>query len=85
MEELESGFTHVDRGDEKLLLSRALRIEMETSDFYRKMTEEMSDQAQRMFSRFLELENEHVEVVQAELDYLSKSGYWFGFKEFDME
>ena len=85
VEELESGFTHVDRGDEKLLLSRALRIEMETSDFYRKMTEEMSDQAQRMFSRFLELENEHVEVVQAELDYLSKSGYWFGFKEFDME
>ena len=85
VEKLESGFTQVDRGDEKLLLSRALKIEMETSTFYRKMTEEMSDQAQRMFSRFLDLENEHVEIVQAELDYLSKNGYWFGFKEFDME
>lgn len=85
VEKLESGLMQIDRGDEKLLLSRALKIEMETSDFYRKVTEEMSDQAQLMFARFLELENEHVEIVQAELDYLSKSGYWFGFKEFDME
>jgi rubrerythrin len=82
---LESGLKQVDRGDEKLLLSRALKIELETSEFYRKMALEMSDQAQRMFSRFLALENEHVDVVQAELDYLSKTGYWFGFKEFDME
>lgn len=74
-----------DLGDEKQLLSHALKVEMETSDFYRKLAEEMSDEAQRMFARFLELEKQHIEVVQAELDHLSKSGYWFGFKEFDME
>jgi len=82
---LRSGLDQVDLGDEKLLLSRALRIEIETSDFYRKMTREMSDAVRAMFARFLELEDEHIDVVQAELDYLTKTGYWFGLKEFDME
>ncbi len=81
----ESALSVPDRGDEKLLLSRALATEIETSNFYRKMAGEMSDDARKMFARFLELEKEHIAVVQAELDHLSKSGYWFGFKEFDME
>lgn len=85
VENLEAGLSPDDRGDEKLLLSRALAIELETSDFYRKMADELSDAAREMFARFLELEKEHIAVVQAELDHLSKSGYWFGFKEFDME
>ena len=80
-----SDLTMDNLGDEKLILSRALNVEIETSDFYRKMAEEMSDEAQRMFARFFELERQHIEVVQAELDHLSKTGYWFGFKEFDME
>jgi rubrerythrin len=82
---IKSNLTLDDLGDEKLILSRALKLEMETSDFYRKMAEEMSDEAQQMFARFLELEKQHIDVVQAELDHLSKTGYWFGFKEFDME
>jgi len=82
---LESNLNLEDLGDEKQLLSHALTIEMETTDFYRKMADEMSDEAQRMFTRFFELEKQHIEVVQAELDHLSKTGYWFGFKEFDME
>ncbi|MEE8399116.1 MAG: hypothetical protein V3S89_08920 [Desulfobacterales bacterium] len=85
VEDLASELSPDDRGDEKLLLSRALAIEIETSDFYRKMAGELTDAAQEMFARFLELEKEHISVVQAELDHLSKSGYWFGFKEFDME
>ena len=85
VENLESGLSPDDRGDDKLLLSRALAVEIETSDFYRKMVDELSDTAREMFARFVELEKEHIAVVQAELDHLSKSGYWFGFKEFDME
>ncbi len=85
VEGLSSDLDQADLGDEKLLLSRALKIELETSDFYRKMSREMSAAAQQMFARFLALENEHVDVVQAELDYLTKTGYWFGLKEFDME
>ncbi len=74
-----------DLGDEKQILSHALHVEMETSAFYQKMVEAFSEAAQEMFRRFLEIENAHIEAVQAELDYLSHTGYWFDVKEFDME
>lgn len=74
-----------DRSDEKQMLSKALSIEVETSNFYRKLVAEMSGEAQTMFARFSEIEDRHTEAVQFQLDYLSHSGYWFGFKEFDME
>jgi rubrerythrin len=73
------------RGDEKQVLSRALRVEIETSDFYRKMAGEMSGEAQALFRGFLEIEDRHVAAVQIELDYHSRTGYWMGIKEFDME
>ncbi len=40
---------------------------------------------QEMFARFLEIEDAHAEAVQAELDYVMRTGYWSDFKEFDME
>jgi len=69
----------------KVILSRALQVEVETSNFYEKMVNEMTDEGQKMFSRFLEIEENHIAAVQAELDYITNTGYWFGFKEFDME
>jgi len=74
-----------DRKDEKQMLSKALKVEVETSNFYQKMVDEMSGDGQQMFARFLEIEEGHINAVQAELDYISKTGYWFDFKEFDME
>ncbi|MBU0987913.1 MAG: hypothetical protein KKH68_11750 [Proteobacteria bacterium] len=74
-----------DRKDEKQMLSKALRTEVETSDFYQKMVDEMSGEGRQMFARFLEIEEGHITAVQIELDYLTKTGYWFDFKEFDME
>jgi rubrerythrin len=70
---------------EKEILSRALKAEIETSNFYQQMVDEMSDEGQQMFARFLEIEESHIAAVQFELDYVLKSGYWFDFKEFDME
>ena len=72
-------------GIKQQMLSKALKIEIETSEFYQKMAEELSDEGQTLFKRFLEIENNHINAVQFELDYLSKTGYWFDFKEFDME
>jgi len=72
-------------GDEKLILSRALAVEVETSDFYQKMVETMDGSARQMFAQFLDIEKGHINAVQAELDYLSQTGYWFGFQEFDQE
>ena len=74
-----------DRKDEKQILSKALAVEVETSKFYERMVAEMEADAGRMFARFLEIEAGHIAMVQAELDYISRTGYWFDFKEFDME
>ena len=49
------------------------------------MVDELPAEARPLFQRFLEIENNHVQAVQFELDYMSKTGYWFDFKEFDME
>jgi rubrerythrin len=72
-------------GIRKQMLSRALQVEIETSEFYRKMVNELADEGRALFARFLEIEKNHIKAVEFELDYISKTGYWFDFKEFDME
>jgi len=74
-----------DRKDEKQMLSKALQVEIETSDFYKQMVATLDGEAQKMFARFIEIEDEHIALVQAQLDYIGHTGYWFDFKEFDME
>jgi len=85
MGKIKTRMSREDRKNEKQMLSKALAVEVETSDFYRKMVGEMSQEGRRMFGRFLEIEEGHIAMVQAELDYLSHTGYWLDFKEFGME
>ncbi len=85
IEKIKTRMSQEDRRDQKRMLSKALKVEVETSNFFRKMVDEMPHEAQQMFARFLEIEDNHIAAVQAELDYLTKTGYWFDFKEFDME
>ena len=66
-------------------LERALAAEKETSAFYRKMVSELAEDRRRLFARFLEIEEGHVAIVEAELDAVSRSGFWFGVEEFDVE
>jgi rubrerythrin len=82
---LKPGMERDDRKDEKQMLSKALQVEVETSDFYRRLAAEMDGEARQMFVRFLEIEAEHIAIVQAQLDYIGRTGYWFDIKEFDME
>ena len=72
-------------GIKQQMLSKALKVEIETSEFYKKMVNELPTEARPLFERFLEIENNHIKAVEFELDYMSKTGYWFDFKEFDME
>lgn len=74
-----------NRGMIQQILSNALTTEVLTSEFYEKMVSDSDGTAKRMFARFLEIENGHIAAVQAELDYVMNTGYWFDFKEFDME
>lgn len=83
--ELQNRASLEDRGDEKQMLSKALKLEIDASAFYQKLVDEMPDEAKPLFAEFLDIEERHVAAVQAELDYISGTGYWFDFKEFDME
>ncbi|MFZ7128522.1 MAG: ferritin family protein [Desulfobacterales bacterium] len=82
---IEKELDREDRNDEKQMLSKALQVEIETSEFYRRMAEQMTGDVADMFERFLKIEDGHIVAVQAELDYLSGTGFWFDFQEFDME
>lgn len=66
------------------MLRKALSMEEETSDFYKRMVSEMASEGQQLFERFVEIEMGHLAIVQAELDYISGPGYWFDFREFDL-
>ena len=73
------------RGLKEQMLSKALQLELDTSNFYRQMVDQMTDEGKQMFARFLEIEDNHIEAVQFELDHVGHMGYWFGFEEFDIE
>ncbi len=83
--DLQEQMSRDDRTDAKRMLSKALAVEVETSAFYRRLVAELGGDARAMFARFLEIEDGHVAIVQAELDFISDNGFWFDFQEFDME
>ena len=66
-------------------LRQALAAEDETSDFYRRMVRELPSEGQDLFARFLEIEDGHAALVQAEIDSVNQTGFWFDIKEFDLE
>jgi rubrerythrin len=82
---LENRLEAEDRDTEVKMLKRALQVEVETSEFYKKMVRELDTEGQRFFSPFLEIEEGHVSLVQAEIDCLSGTGFWFDMREFSLE
>ncbi len=72
------------RGGEVEMLRRALRMEVGATDFYKRMVKELPEEARPLFARFLEIEEGHAAVVQAELDYATGSGFMFDFRDFGM-
>ncbi len=83
--DLQSRLVGDDRGDEIKMLQRAHDLEVATSSFYKEMVGALDADAQKMFERFVEIEEGHVAVVRAEIDALSGNGYFFDFAEFNME
>jgi rubrerythrin len=66
-------------------LRQAAAAEDETSGFYRQMIRELPAEGQELFARFLDIEDGHAAIVQAEIDSVNRLGYWFDLKEFDLE
>lgn len=38
-----------------------------------------------LFNELIEFEKEHLELLQAELDYVQKTGFWFDYFESSLE
>lgn len=70
---------------ETRLLKRALDIEIETSAFYSRVVRELPPDGRALFERFVEIEQGHQAIVQAEMNALAGNGYWFDVPEITME
>jgi len=85
IEKVEQGMVSEDRNTETEILKRALDAEKETSDFYKRMVNELPAEGKKLFERFVEIEEGHVAIVQAEINMLSGVGYWFDMPDVSME
>ena len=85
VEKLENRLAADDRDNEIRLLKKALQVEVETSNFYQQMVKELDPEGQKFFAPFLVIEEGHVTLVQAELDCVSGTGFWFDMQEFSLE
>jgi rubrerythrin len=66
-------------------LKEALDLERKTSAFYAELVARLEPKHRGLFERFLEIENGHLAIVQAEIDALAGHGHWFDFMEFSLE
>ena len=48
------------------------------------MVNELPAEARPLFRRFVEIEEGHEKIVQAEIDSVSGLGFWFDIQEFDL-
>jgi len=67
------------------LLKKALVAERKTSQFYKEMVAKLDGDGQKLFKRFVEIEEGHEAIVEAEIDCVSNSGIFMGNMEFDLE
>jgi rubrerythrin len=72
-------------GGQLSALENALRAEEETSAFYRSLVAMLPAAETGAFSRLQEIEDGHTAIVKAELDSVTRAGFWFDVREFDME
>ncbi len=77
--------TRVASANEIELLKVAFELEMTTSAFYRDLVGKLPQKDQGLFAKFLEIEEGHVAIVQAELDAVQGNGFWFDVMEFSLE
>ncbi len=72
-------------GDIKSVLRSALKMEVETTEFYQNAYDNTEGDIQKIMGKFMEIEQRHTDVVRIELDHASHNGFWFDFMELSME
>ncbi len=66
-------------------LKVALQHEKDADGFYHKLVAGLAKEDQALFSKFLEIEDGHLAIVQAQLDSVQGMGFWFDVAEFRLE
>ncbi len=85
VEKLQAKLTTEDKSPEVSLLQRIRAVELETSNFYKRMVAELPSPGEEFFGRFIAIEEGHLGLVEAEIDALTGMGFWFDVPEFDLE
>ncbi len=67
------------------LLHKALEAEVKTSTFYKEMVRALDGEGQALFKRFVDIEEGHEAILQAEIDSVTQMGFWFDTPEFRLE
>ncbi len=75
------------RGQDRLAaLLSALNLEEKARDFYSEQARQAGDAAARAtYTRLAEMEQAHADLLQAEVDSIQQTGYWFTTREFTLE
>jgi rubrerythrin len=67
------------------LLKKALDVEADTSNFYKEMVRTLDGDGRKLFERFVEIEEGHQAIVQAQIDSVNGMGVWFDSVELALE
>lgn len=81
------GGNAVDRRAQELrAVGVAIEAEKRSRVFYEAWAQRAADpDGRRMYAWLAEMEQQHVNLLQWELDHLTDTGHWFDIAEFDME
>jgi len=82
---LQRRMSQQDYSAELQMLKKALQLEIEATNFFKRVVGELQAEERRLFARFVEIEEGHEAIVQAEIDALTGLGYWFDYQEFKLE
>jgi rubrerythrin len=67
-------------------LRTALDQEKDAIGFYTEQERKTQDpHAKKMYRELIDVENSHYDLLQAQIDYITKTGYWFDIPEFRLE
>jgi rubrerythrin len=67
-------------------LQQALEVERKAIDFFKKTAQETDDpEASRIFELIASEEEGHYDLIQAQIDSVTHSGFWFDIGEFQMD
>jgi rubrerythrin len=67
------------------LLKKALDAEIKASNFFREMVQKLDSEGQELFKRFVEIEEGHEAIVEAQINAVGNWGFWFDIPEFRLE